>query len=280
MGGNLSSPYRRLKLYKVSVIIGSYRPGKCLYRCIKSLNKQTILPDEVIIGVDRFDTYRVLTAEKCKFPLSVAVSGKTGVSAARNAAYLTSTGDILAFIDDDAVADTDWVAQIQRIFNNQSVSCAGGPVFPQFERQSIPQQWYWIIGCTGISNRPICSNMAIRRSDFKEMGGFPENLGRIKQNLNIGEETELILALEANGKRVVWEPPMITHHWCPASRLKWNYIISRAYKEGVGKAIISKRYPMNTEKAFLKHYLTNPDRYTIPVLAATGLGFLIGGYNA
>jgi uncharacterized membrane protein len=55
-----------------------------------------------------------------------------------------------------------------------------------------------------------------------------------------------------------------------------SYIISRAYNEGLGKAIIKKHHSLEQEHMFLKHYLTHPDKYTVPVLLATGLGFIRG----
>jgi glycosyltransferase involved in cell wall biosynthesis len=240
----------------VSVIIGSYRPGECLYRCIKSLNKQTILPDEIIIGLDQLYYFPTIQSA---VPIIRVASDSTGVSAARNAACREATGDILAFIDDDATADPVWVEKIHKTFEERVVSCVGGSVLPVFEHKTLPRQWYWIIGCTGMSHRPICSNMAIRKSDFIECGRFPENLGRVKYNLSVGEETELILALEKAGKMVAWNPNMLVHHWCPNSRITWGYILSRAYKEGIGKAIIGKKYPLDQEQAFLKYYLAHPD---------------------
>jgi glycosyltransferase involved in cell wall biosynthesis len=257
------------------VIIGSYRPGKCLYRCIKSLAKQTRFPDEIIIGVDSIQDDQVIQTGP-EIPCKFVASGRTGVSSARNAACQQATGDILAFIDDDATAEPGWIEQVHHVFKDPIISCAGGPVLPVFERGTIPEQWYWVIGCTGISKRPICSNMAIRRSDFVLQGGFAENLGRIKRNLTIGEETELILNLEESNKKIRWEPEMVVHHWCPNHRTELSYIISRAYNEGIGKAIIKKRHPLELEHMFLKHYLTHPDKYTVPVLLATGLGYLRG----
>ena len=260
---------------RVSVIIGSYRPGVCLYRCIKSLTKQTKLPDEIIIGVDSIQDVKSFPTES-EIPCKFVASGKTGVSSARNAACQQATGDILAFIDDDATAEPDWIQQIHHVFEDPTISCVGGPVIPVFERGSIPEQWYWIIGCTGNSKRPICSNMAIRNNDFIFLGGFPENLGRIKRNLTIGEETELILNLEKLNKKILWEPNMVVHHWCPSHRTQLPYILSRAYKEGIGKAIIGKKYALKQEYSFLKYYLSHPDKYTVPVLLFTGVGFIKG----
>lgn len=246
-----------------------------MYRCIDSLRKQTALPDEIIVGVDSVKEEQYIQTDpdiSCHF----AVSGKTGVSAARNAACQLAKGNIFAFIDDDAMAEPGWIEQIRKTFEDQTISCAGGPVIPVFEKGTVPEQWHWIIGCTGTSTRPICSNMAIRSRDLLLQGGFPENLGRIKYNLSIGEETDLILKLESSHNKVVWEPNMVVRHWCPHTRTQWGYILTRAYKEGLGKAIISQRHPMAVERQFLKHYLTHPDIYTVPVLSAIGIGFIEG----
>jgi glycosyltransferase involved in cell wall biosynthesis len=261
---------------KISVIIGSYRPGKCLFRCIESLKKQTVLPDEIIVGVDSISDEQFRWFVHGAIANKIVASGKTGVSAARNAACEVAKGDIFAFIDDDATADPDWVERLHKIFEDPTVSCVGGTVVPFFQDQTLPEKWYWIIGCTGLSKRPICSNMAIRRYDFVLAGRFPENLGRIKHNLTIGEETELILALEKAHRKVLWAPGLVVHHWCPDTRMEWSYILSRAYKEGMGKAIIGKKYALHQEQEFLKYYLTHPDRYTIPILVATGVGFADG----
>jgi glycosyltransferase involved in cell wall biosynthesis len=261
---------------KISVIIGSYRPGKCLVRCIESLKKQTVLPDEIIIGVDSISDEQFKWFVHGSIANKVVASGKTGVSAARNTACQQATGDIFAFIDDDATADPDWIERLHKIFEDPTVACAGGSVIPYFERRTIPEQWYWIVGCTGLSKRPIGSNMAIRRHEFVMAGGFTENLGRVKHNLNIGEETELILALEKAHKRVLFVPELVVRHWCPDTRMEWSYIMSRAYKEGIGKAVINKQYTLNQEQKCLKYYLTHPDIYTLPVLVATGVGFIDG----
>jgi len=264
---------------KISVIIGSYRPDECLYRCLKSLTNQTVTPDEIIIGIDTIQDQQADQILNIRIPYKFAISGKTGLSAARNVACQQATGDILAFIDDDATAEPDWIEWLHKIFEDPRISCAGGSVIPVFEGNPIPKQWHWIIGCTGLSKRPIGTNIAIRKNEFVLYEGFSENLGRTKQNLIIGEETELILKLEKDHKKVVWEPKMIVHHWCPKRRTEWTYILSRSYKEGLGKAIINEHHKLKQEQKCLKYYLTHPDLYTIPILLTTGFGFIIGHFN-
>jgi glucosyl-dolichyl phosphate glucuronosyltransferase len=264
---------------KVSVIIGSYRPDTNLHQCLTSLIHQTIPPDEIIIGVDTIQDEQNNQILYKDFPCKFIASRKTGLSAARNTACKQAHGNIFAFIDDDATAKPDWIEWLHKIFKDPTIACAGGPVMPVFEGPSIPEQWYWIIGCTGISKRPVGANIAIKKDEFYSCGGFSENLGRTKHNLTIGEETEIILKLEENKKIVAWKPELIVYHICPKKRTNWSYILSRAYKEGLGKAIIGEHYKLRQEKRCLKYYLTHPDAYTIPILLATGFGFIEGSIN-
>lgn len=257
---------------KVSVIIGSYRPKSYLSRCLESLSNQTTPPDEIIIGIDNDQDNPNMILHK-NMSYKIVTSGTTGISAARNAACKIASGDIFAFIDDDAIAKSNWIETIHKIFESSPVSCSGGPVIPIFEGKPIPEQWYWIIGCTGMSERPIGANMAINKTDFN---GFSEDLGRKKYNLTIGEETEIILNLSETNKRVIWDPEMIVYHTCPPHRTQWSYILKRAYSEGLGKSIINKRHALTQEQKFLKYYITHPDTYTIPVIVSTGLGFVKG----
>ena len=267
-------------MHKISVIVGSYRPSHVLVRCISSLLKQTVTPHEIIVAVDELPGVEHPNCKVVAPNYKFVASGKKGVVAARNAACAKATGDILAFIDDDAIAPENWVEEIQFFFEfHPWNACVGGPVLPEYHGRSIPERWHWIIGCTGISRRPICCNMAVWKDAFEKMHGFPENLGRVRMNLSVGEETEFILNLQESGLRVAWCPRIKVWHDCPASRCELPYMMRRAYREGVGKAIIGKAHPLAQERAFLKDYLLHPDRYTVPVLVSVAAGYVRGKWG-
>jgi len=252
---------------KVSVVIASYRHSDLLNKCLDSLKNQTVAPDEIIVA---FDSPHYLNGIK------TVSSATTGVSAARNVGCDEATGDILAFIDDDAEADPRWIEHIKYYFEFSGFDVMGGPVIPTFETKNLPTQWSFIYGCTWNVRRPICCNMAIRRDVFFKMGKFNTGLGRIKMNLSIGEETELILKLQEQGYKIGWDEDCVVFHWVPTSRTTLSYFCSRAYKEGIGKAIIGKRYTLDTEGTFLKYYIIHPDWYTVPVLISVFIGFVRG----
>lgn len=270
----------------ISVIISSYRGNEALARnCVASLEFQTYLPYEVILVVDTSDERNIFSrifSGNRKILLKVISSGKKGLAAARNYGVEASSGEVIAFIDDDATANPKWLSEIERSFLANPVAVVvGGPVKPVFEGKPIDEKWNWIIGCTSqvpLTERPIGCNMAISRSVFTTIGGFDETLGRVKKNLAIGEETELFLRIRKKmpGSCIICNPSAVAFHQVPKRRTTLRYMMSRAYEEGIGKAVMGKMYKLSTEKAFLCYYVTHPDWNTVPLLLATGIGFIKG----
>jgi hypothetical protein len=121
--------------------------------------------------------------------------------------------------------------------------------------------------------------MAMRRSTFEEMGGFNTGLGRVGTTLAIGEETDLILRIQEKYPlyAVRYDPssPPVYHH-IPRTRTSWRYILTRAYHEGRGKAILRRVHPLTTESGYLGYMMGHPDRYTVPILAAVAAGYGLG----
>jgi len=266
----------------VSVVIASSRSNDLVKSCVESLENQTVLPREIILVVDRHDQEEEfnLFFKNNNQNVFVYSSGGTGVTPARNKGVFESGGEIIAFIDDDATAMDTWIEEITRTFqSNPGIEVVGGPVIPVFRGTPIDEKWYWIIGCTSttpLTKRPISCNMAITRKSFNEVGGFDE-VGRKRMKICMAEETELCERIEEKiPGSITWNQDALVYHNVPETRTRLRYMVNRAYKEGVGKAVISERYPLGLEKSFLKYYLTHPDRYTLPVLLATGLGFIRG----
>jgi glycosyltransferase involved in cell wall biosynthesis len=263
----------------VSVVIASYRSSALLKACIKSLLwEQSVKPLEVIVVVDtKVEAERV----NLNFPLlspfhpDVYYTGKTGPTEARNLGIQKSTGDIIAFIDDDAIAGEDWIKNIIRVF---SIGCevVGGPVSPMFTGGVLlDEKWWWIIGCTSDiprTYRPISCNMAVSREAFGKYGLFKE-VGLTKMKYPMSEETEFVQRVIKNAGTVVWMPNLHVYHDVPKERTTLSYMMTRAYREGVGKSVLQNK---DLEALFLKFYLTHPDMYTVPVLASTAYGYIRG----
>ena len=267
---------------ETSVVICSYGGNEHLVkRCIYALEHQTRLPDEILLVVDTEQEMEMYT-ELLNGGVKVVYSGKKGLAAARNKGVEESEGEIVAFIDDDAVADENWLYEIVKSFSGSSdAAVVGGPVKPIFRGKKIKEKLNWIIGCTSINpptERPIGCNMAFRRSVFSAVGLFNESLGRVRKKLSLGEETEMFLRIKKYmpDAKIVFNPNAIVYHEIPEKRTKLGYILRRAYEEGLAKAIIGKKYELSVEGKYLRYYLRNMDLITFLVLLSAGLGYIKG----
>src|SRR5690606_25138190 len=150
--------------------------------------------DEVLQAASAaFTTARVMPNARTK-----------GLSGARNTGLLAATGAIVAFLDDDAIADANWLDAMARQFTSPFTMGGGGPITPSWPDQRpvwMPREFDWVVGCsyTGQATQPgtvrnlIGCNMAFRRQALIMAGLFDEDLGRIGANAAGGEETELCM---------------------------------------------------------------------------------------
>lgn len=258
-----------------SVIVSTYSKNRLAYviKCVESLRKQSRPPEEIILVLDPdqelFDLY------KSKVPpyVKIIMCDQKGLSNARNAGIDKGEGSILAFIDDDAIADELWLERLLENFNESSVVGAGGIIKPLWEGRNpvwFPEELYWIIGCSykGLPEHrarvrnPIGCNMSFRKSSFARAGYFRSDIGRFGKKLLAGEETELSMRMlrEIPDSRIIYDPSAIVYHSVEKDRKSLIYLFKRSFYEGVSKAIIgnSRSSPsasLLSEDQYLKYLL-------------------------
>ncbi|MEV8147313.1 glycosyltransferase family 2 protein [Arthrobacter sp. NPDC080073] len=245
----------------VSVVICCFTEARwdLLLRGIASVQSQTLRPDQLVVVVDhnedlyrRLGLYRRLTGALQGVDV-VENAGPQGLSGARNTGVKTATSDIVAFLDDDAEADPDWLARLVLLYDDPDVLAVGGRVEPVWESgrpAHFPEELDWIVGCTykGLPRvaaqvrNVIGANMSFRCDVFERVGGFNSSLGRQGDRPLGCEETELCLraSMGSPGTRVVYEPAAVVRHHVPATRGTLRYMLSRAWSEGVSKAQVTR----------------------------------------
>jgi GT2 family glycosyltransferase len=215
---------------------------------------------------------------------SVFNDGPSGLSPARNLGVRHAGGDIIAFLDDDAIAFPDWAEQIVGAFAGDDERVAvTGPVYPAWEDESMswfPEEFLWILSCTMPGRltrdgpqkvRNVWGvNMSFRRDVFQHcrfsetfVGGNQGSTDSSKLGL-LGDDTEFCLQLHARtGRPVVFSPAVRVFHKVYRHRLTSRFIHRRAFWEGYTKAVLAKRYgeggqrqlDMSTEFALLRSIL-------------------------
>ena len=257
---------------------------------IESIRAQTVPPLEIILVVDH--NPELEERSRASWPdLNVVTNpGSRGISNARNAGIAQSSGSVVAFLDDDARADPEWLAGMLRGYRNESVIGVGGRIEPAWQEKRpawFPDEFGWVVGCSYIGlpetmaavRNVIGANMSFRREILEALGGFDSRLGRVA-GLPIGcDETELcIRALRRfPGKRIVYNPEARVAHRVSADRGHWGYFISRCYGEGRSKATVSKLVGSRDALSTERRYATS----VLPAGVARGIrGALLEGDRA
>lgn len=263
----------------ISVVISVYSVNRAddVVDCIESLKQQTLLPKEVIVVLDPDEALVAYYKKRLGSTVRLLVSDAFGLSCARNMGIKNSNSKIIAFIDDDAVADRDWLKNLIRNFADSSVIGVGGriiPVWPKDNPRWFPEELYWVVGCSykGLPTKkaairnPIGCNMAFRRSVFEKVGSFSTSVGRIGNKLLGHDDTEFGIRATRKlvGTKIVYDPEAVVYHRVSVNRVSLKYVLKRSYAEGFSKAFVShsqrnNKSALNTEKDYVRTlFLSTP----------------------
>jgi glycosyltransferase involved in cell wall biosynthesis len=174
----------------------------------------------------------------------------SGASPTRNAGAARAGGEVLAFLDDDALPDPDWLEHLVAPLSRPDVAGVGGFVRPEWEERAprwYPPEFLWAVGATyrGMPEGPApvrnvwSENMVLRRKDFLACGGFREGFGK-RGNVSRPEDTDLCVRVSRLlGARWFFEPAARVSHIVPAERSTARFLLRRSWAEGRGKATLS-----------------------------------------
>ena len=190
-------------------------------------------------------------------PVSVIREDRLGLAIARNTSLREAKGGVVVFVDDDVTFHSGWIEAWEQAFSDPTVTAGGGPIHPVFPA-SVPSwfkeglmedggastSYYYFgdegkeISPGGETGLPIGANMAVKRKEALEQGGFNEDLGWGKKRIPC-EETEFFQRLWKSGAKVVYTPlPCVDHH-LPEGRLNLEFV--RQWHRGYGRASIMMR---------------------------------------
>lgn len=238
---------------KISVVVPTYNRSRFAARAIRSLTEQTLAPAEIIV-VDNGstdDTDAVLR------DLAAMVGGlrhfvepRLGVSVARNRGATEASGELVAFLDDDAVASHQWLEVLaDAALHSPGAAALGGPIALRWTRPAPA----WMLGLESWYGQfdlgkerktidypvyPFASNLAFRREAFLSVGGFPVELGPRGRHRIPNEENGLFRRVSERGGIVVYEPRAVVYHWVHAERLTRQYLLRRGFAQGRGDVLV------------------------------------------
>jgi len=260
----------------VSVVICAYTVDRwsLLQRSVASAEAQTSPPIEIIVCIDhneellrRSEEYFGPGRPAGAAPLIVLANKYNGrLGSARNTAAEFASGEVLAFLDDDAVAAADWLDRLIAPYGDERVGAVGGAPWPVFEARRprwFPHEFDWVFGCAyrGLpsARAPLAhligANMSARRSALREVGGF---------HSDDHDDMDMCHRIAFAQYRVLYEPLAVVHHFVPATRTTWHYFWRRCYRVNRGKvaafANMQEASSLNAELTFVARALTTSVR--------------------
>jgi glycosyltransferase involved in cell wall biosynthesis len=125
---------------KVSVAIATYRRAWALPYSLSSMVSQTRKPDEVIIVLKPSGdgSEEVISRFSSRLPIKLVIQGKGNFAQAYQMAINSASGDIILFIDDDAVAEERWVEKYVELFESlPDAGGIGGPIYTAYLNNNI-----------------------------------------------------------------------------------------------------------------------------------------------
>lgn len=261
-------------LPKISIITTSYSLDrlKDITELLDSIQAQSYKNIETLIVTERSpeltESIKTYIDQKGYSNTQVLYNeGEWGSYPSRNLGIREATGEILAFIDDDALPFPNWAEETARTYaEDSSIIGLTGPILPLWEDESMawfPREFYWIFSCTYWDwaektevRNGYCTNLSFRREAFTSCGLFKSSLGaegggKSDWQQPGGEETEFCLRIkQKTGKRIIYDPDIKVKHKVYGYRLSTKFIARRAYWEGYAKVMLNKLY-RSSDKAVL-----------------------------
>ena len=303
--------------FKVSVVICAYTIERLhdIHEAVASVLAQSLKPYEVIVSVDHNE--ELCHRLKQELPPEVKVvlnKGVRGSAEARNAGIRFSTGDIAAFIDDDAIAGKDWLGHLMQHYQDPSVIAVGGrivSVWRDGRPRWFPEELDWIVGGTykgyieaqtRIRNL-LWPNMSFRREVCNRIGFIRTDLGALGKTARAGDETEFCMRISHHipSAIILHEPNAIVYHKALPHQTTLKHLILRSFNDGKYKGRSITMYsdlsqnPLSTERSYLRYLLFTaiPQRLRyfyrkgnlsqvgaiMLSIAVTGVGYMTGKRN-
>jgi glycogen(starch) synthase len=217
----------------ISLVINTTDRADSLRTLLRALDHQSYPHFEVIVVVGPTSDNTIEVLSEVEGRVRLLRCPKANLSRSRNVGLLAARGDIVAFIDDDAVPSRCWLEQIARLFKNPGLDATGGVVYmihpsgatvqhrigiisSLAEQVDVRSSWVDRIvppgeGCQWVG-RMMGTNMAFRRRALLEIGGFDEFF------VWVYDDSDVALRLASAGKIIRPVKEAAVYHTPASSR--------------------------------------------------------------
>jgi GT2 family glycosyltransferase len=223
----------------VSVVVCSCNGAATLHECLWGLT-QLDYPDYEVIVVDDGSTDGTSAIAE-EFPFRLIRTENRGLANARNAGLEAATGEIVAYIDDDACPDPHWLTYLARTFESGEYAGAGGHNIPPAGDGAIaecvansPGGPIHVLLCDREAEHLPGCNMAFRRDRLDAIGGFDP------QFRAAGDDVDICWRLQDRGWKLGFSPAAVVWHH---RRNSVRAYCRQQFGYGKAEALLERKWP-------------------------------------
>jgi hypothetical protein len=263
----------------VSVVIAAFTMDRWAFleAAVASVRAQTVPVLETVVVIDHHPGLLARARREFADVTVIPNAGGRGASGSRNTGVAASSGEVVAFLDDDAVASATWLEPLLRHFTRPDVVGVGGRLDPLWAGRRprwFPPEFGWVVGASyrGMPEKaePVrnvwSGNMTVRRQVFDAIGGFRADFGKVGGRSR-PEDTDFCLRAAADRGTWIYEPAGLARHRVPAQRATLSFFLRRCFQEGHGKAALAALNGIRESTSAERLYA----RYLLPAAIARGL---------
>ena len=256
----------------ISIIVSTYSTKRIndFQNLLKSIRNQSYQNIEIVISVDEnkelYHKIEKLIPEIEKNIKIIFNPRNEGLAHSRNIGVKNADGDIIAFVDDDAILFPDWAESIVKTFDGNNIGAVAGDIIPLWENNNMswfPRELFWMISCSYSMTpdhkceveRGFGTNMAFRKDIFYKVGMFDSEFGINGEKWTGGEDTIMFLKVKDNGDKVFFNPDAKVFHKIYFYRIKMLNIVKRAFNGGYSVAKMNKLRKYNISDSTEERYL-------------------------
>jgi glycosyltransferase involved in cell wall biosynthesis len=242
----------------VSVIVCAHTLDRWddLRAAMASVRAQTRPATEVIVVVDNNEVLLRRAQAELEGVMVTANVHPGGLSGGRLTGAELARGSVLAFLDDDAIADPIWLEELMAAYADPMALGAGGFVEPRWVTPRpgwFPAEFNWVVGCTyeglpidaGRIRNPIGANMSVRAEVMARAGTFDPVFGRSYSGTlaraGTCDETEFCIRASRLHPGGFWayRHDARVRHTVTGQRATWRYFVNRCRMEAQSKALLT-----------------------------------------
>jgi O-antigen biosynthesis protein len=230
---------------RISVVVCTHNGAPTLAECLGRVGELSYPDFETIVVCDGSHDRSAEIARQ--FGVRVIESEHRGLSHARNLGIAQADGEIVAFLDDDAYPDQDWLHYLALGFREERNAGVGGPNLPPREGRLVPDcvaaapggPIHVLVSDREAEHVPGC-NMAFRRSALEQIGGFDERFR------TAGDDVDVCWRLQKAGRTLGFSAGAVVMHHRRGSVRSY---LKQQYGYGKAEALLERKWPTHYNRA-------------------------------